>query len=38
VLALWTTRIEDKRVLFPIPPRFTKKDVVFLRELIELGK
>jgi NADPH:quinone reductase-like Zn-dependent oxidoreductase len=38
VLALWTARIGDKRVLFPIPPRFTKKDVVFLKELIEMGK
>ena len=27
----------DKRVRFPIPPRFTKKDVVFLKELIEAG-
>jgi NADPH:quinone reductase-like Zn-dependent oxidoreductase len=38
VLALWTARIGDKRVLFPIPPRFTKQDVVFLKELIEAGK
>lgn len=37
-LALWTARIGDTRVLFPIPPRFTKKDVVFLKELIEAGK
>lgn len=38
VLALWTARIGDKRVLFPIPPRFTKQDVLFLKELIEAGK
>jgi NADPH:quinone reductase-like Zn-dependent oxidoreductase len=38
VLALWTSRIGDKRVLFPIPPRFTKQDVVFLKELIETGR
>jgi NADPH:quinone reductase-like Zn-dependent oxidoreductase len=38
VLALWTSRIGDKRVLFPIPPRYTKKDVLFLKELIEAGK
>jgi NADPH:quinone reductase-like Zn-dependent oxidoreductase len=38
VLALWTARIGDKRVLFPIPPRYTKKDVLFLKELIEAGK
>jgi NADPH:quinone reductase-like Zn-dependent oxidoreductase len=38
LLALWTARIGDKRVLFPIPPRFTKQDVLFLKELIEAGK
>jgi len=38
VLALWTARIGDKRVLFPIPPRFTKKDVLFLKGLIDAGK
>jgi len=38
VLALWTARIGDKRVLFPIPPRFTKKDVLFLKEIIEAGR
>jgi NADPH:quinone reductase-like Zn-dependent oxidoreductase len=38
VLALWTARIGDKHVLFPIPPKFTKQDVVFLKELIEAGK
>ncbi len=36
-LALWTSRIGDKKLLFPIP-RYTKKDVVFLKELIEAGK
>jgi NADPH:quinone reductase-like Zn-dependent oxidoreductase len=38
VLALWTARFGDKRVLFPIPPRFTKNDAMFLKELIEAGK
>jgi NADPH:quinone reductase-like Zn-dependent oxidoreductase len=38
ILALWTSRIGDKRVVFDIPPRYTKKDVVFLKELIEAGK
>jgi NADPH:quinone reductase-like Zn-dependent oxidoreductase len=38
LLALWTARVADKRVLFPIPPRFTKQDVLFLKELIETGK
>jgi NADPH:quinone reductase-like Zn-dependent oxidoreductase len=37
ILALWTSRIGDKKVLFPIP-RYTKKDVVFLKELIEAGQ
>jgi NADPH:quinone reductase-like Zn-dependent oxidoreductase len=38
VLTLWTARIGDKRVRFPIPPKFTKQDVVFLKQLIEVGK
>ena len=37
-LALWTSRIGDKRVVFPIPPRYTKNDVLFLKQLIEAGK
>jgi NADPH:quinone reductase-like Zn-dependent oxidoreductase len=36
-LALWTWRIGDKKVLFPIP-RYTKGDVLFLKELTEAGK
>ena len=36
-LALWTSGIGDKKVLFPIP-RYTKKDVLFLKEFIEAGK
>jgi NADPH:quinone reductase-like Zn-dependent oxidoreductase len=38
ILTLWTSRIGDKRVVFPIPPRYTKKDVLFVKELIELGR
>jgi NADPH:quinone reductase-like Zn-dependent oxidoreductase len=38
ILAFWTSRIGDKRVIFPIPPRYTKQDVLFLRQLIEAGK
>jgi NADPH:quinone reductase-like Zn-dependent oxidoreductase len=38
VLALWTARFGDKRVVFPIPPRFTKQDVMFLKELVDAGK
>ena len=37
-LALWTSRFADKKVVFPIPPRYTKQDVMFLRQLIEEGK
>lgn len=35
-LALWTSRLGDKKVLIPLP-RHTKKDVLFLKELIEAG-
>jgi NADPH:quinone reductase-like Zn-dependent oxidoreductase len=38
ILALLTSRIGQKRVMFPIPPRYTKKDVLFLKALIEAGK
>ena len=37
-LALWTSRFGDFRVVFPIPPRYTRQDVLFLRQLIEEGK
>jgi NADPH:quinone reductase-like Zn-dependent oxidoreductase len=36
-LALWTSWVRDQKVLFPIP-RYTKKDVLFLKGLIEAGK
>lgn len=38
VLALWTARVGDRRVRFPIPPKFTKHDVAFLKQLIESGR
>jgi NADPH:quinone reductase-like Zn-dependent oxidoreductase len=38
LLALWTSRIGDKKVLFPIPPHYTQKNVLLLKELIEAGK
>ncbi len=38
VLAPLTSRIGGKRVIFPIPPRYTKKDVLFLKELVETGR
>jgi NADPH2:quinone reductase len=37
-LAIWTSRFGDRKVVFQIPPRTTKQDVLFLRELIEAGK
>jgi NADPH:quinone reductase-like Zn-dependent oxidoreductase len=38
ILATWTPRIGDKKVMFEIPPRQTKKDVRFLKELIDAGR
>jgi NADPH:quinone reductase-like Zn-dependent oxidoreductase len=37
ILALATRRLGDKRVTLPTPD-YTKKDVLFLKELIEAGK
>ena len=37
-LALWTKRFGDKKVIFKLPPRYTKDDVRFLRSLIEAGE
>lgn len=37
-LAPWTSVVGSRRVHFSIPPRFTKSDVVFLKELIEAGE
>jgi len=38
VLAPWTSRVGDKKVVFPIPPRYTKQDVIFLKGLMEAGQ
>jgi NADPH:quinone reductase-like Zn-dependent oxidoreductase len=38
VLAFWTPLFGDKKVVFQIPPRQTKQDVVFLKELVEAGE
>jgi NADPH:quinone reductase-like Zn-dependent oxidoreductase len=38
IFALWTSRIGDKKALFPIPPHYTQKNVRFFKELIEAGK
>ena len=37
-LALWTSRLGDKKVFFPIPPQYTKENVILLKGLIEAGK
>ncbi|MGA8014308.1 MAG: zinc-binding dehydrogenase, partial [Candidatus Dormiibacterota bacterium] len=37
-LARWTAWVGDKRVRFSIPPRFTKKDVMFLKDLVDAGE
>jgi NADPH:quinone reductase-like Zn-dependent oxidoreductase len=38
ILARWTSRFGDKKVIFQLPPRYTKEDVIFLKELIEAGR
>jgi NADPH:quinone reductase-like Zn-dependent oxidoreductase len=38
ILAIWTPRFSDKKVIFQIPPKQTKQDVQFLKELVEAGK
>jgi NADPH:quinone reductase-like Zn-dependent oxidoreductase len=38
VLSPWTARVGNKRVRFPIPPKFTKQDMVFLKSIVEAGK
>jgi NADPH:quinone reductase-like Zn-dependent oxidoreductase len=38
LLGLWTRRFGDKRVIFQLPPRWTKQDILLLKELIETGK
>jgi hypothetical protein len=36
-LAPWTARFGNKKVLFSIPPRYSKQDVFFLKELSRLA-
>jgi NADPH:quinone reductase-like Zn-dependent oxidoreductase len=38
VLALRPARAGTKKVMLAIPPRYTRQDVLFLKELIETGK
>jgi len=37
-LAAWTARVGDRKVVFKLPPKFTKQDVLFLKGLMEAGK
>jgi NADPH:quinone reductase-like Zn-dependent oxidoreductase len=37
-LAAWTARVGDRKVVFKLPPKFTKQDVLFVKELMEAGK
>jgi NADPH:quinone reductase-like Zn-dependent oxidoreductase len=37
-LGLWTARFGEKKVIFRIPPRYTKKDTLLLKEIIEAGR
>ena len=37
LLDQWTSRFGDKKVRFQIPPRYTQKDIFFLKELTEAG-
>jgi NADPH:quinone reductase-like Zn-dependent oxidoreductase len=38
LLGPWTALFGDKKVVFQIPPRYAKQDLVFIKELIEAGK
>jgi NADPH:quinone reductase-like Zn-dependent oxidoreductase len=37
-IAAWTSRIGDRKVIFDLPPKFMKKDVVMLAGLMDTGK
>jgi NADPH:quinone reductase-like Zn-dependent oxidoreductase len=37
LLGLWTSRFTDRKVMFKLPPRYTQKDVVLIKELMEAG-
>jgi NADPH:quinone reductase-like Zn-dependent oxidoreductase len=38
LLAPWTSLVGGKKVLFPIPPHYTKKNVILFKRLIEAGR
>ncbi len=37
-IAAWTSRVGDRKVIFDLPPKFLKKDVVMLAALMDTGK
>jgi NADPH:quinone reductase-like Zn-dependent oxidoreductase len=37
LLGLWTSRFGDRKVMFKLPPRYTQRDVVLIKELMEAG-
>jgi NADPH:quinone reductase-like Zn-dependent oxidoreductase len=37
LLSLWTSRFGDRKVMFKLPPHYTQKDVVLVKELMEAG-
>jgi len=37
MIAAWTSRIGDRKVIFNLPPKFLKKDVVMLAGLMDAG-
>jgi NADPH:quinone reductase-like Zn-dependent oxidoreductase len=37
LLGLWTSRFGDRKVMFKLPPRYTQKDVVLIKELMAAG-
>jgi NADPH:quinone reductase-like Zn-dependent oxidoreductase len=38
LFAMWTRRSSDKKAQFAIPPRYSKPDVQYLKELVDAGK
>jgi NADPH:quinone reductase-like Zn-dependent oxidoreductase len=37
LLGFWTSRFGDQKVMFKLPPRYSQKDVVLIKELMEAG-
>jgi NADPH:quinone reductase-like Zn-dependent oxidoreductase len=37
LLGFWTSRFGDRKVMFKLPPRYTREDVVLIKELMEAG-